>query len=299
MRFNRLDLNLLVALDALLEEKKTTKAAERLNVSQSAVSGMLARLREYFGDELLVLVGRHMELTPLGRDLANPLREVLLQIQSTVAVRPVFNQETESRHFRITASDYVVSLLIGPLLARLQAQAPKITLELLPQTENSGEKLRRGETDLLIIPEDFLAEDHPRQLLFEDEFICVVWEGNISIGQTLDLPGYLSVGHVAPLLGRPRAPTMEEVFLQKQGIQRRICAYTADFSTMPQVLVGTQLMATMHSRLARASQQRLPLRLLAPPLSLPRVRESMQWHRYQENDRCHRWLREQILAIPL
>lgn len=299
MRFNRLDLNLLVALDALLEEKKTTRAAERLNLSQSAISGMLARLREYFGDELLVLVGRNMELTPLGRDLANPVREVLLQIQSAVAVRPAFNQATENRRFRITASDYVVSLVMAPLLARLQESAPNITLELLPQTENSGEKLRRGETDLLIIPEDFLADEHPRHLLFEDDFTCVVWDGNTQVGDTLDLATYLRIGHVAPLLGRPRAPTMEEVFLRKNGIERRICAFTSDFSTMPQILVGTQLMATMHSRLARASQQRLPLRLLPAPLVLPRVRECMQWHRYQENDPCHRWLREQILDIAL
>ncbi|RYE81151.1 MAG: LysR family transcriptional regulator, partial [Oxalobacteraceae bacterium] len=80
MRFNRLDLNLLVALDALLDEKKTTAAAQRLNVSQSAISGMLARLRLYFDDELLVPVGRKLELTPLGRDLADPVRQLLLQI---------------------------------------------------------------------------------------------------------------------------------------------------------------------------------------------------------------------------
>jgi DNA-binding transcriptional LysR family regulator len=297
MRFNRLDLNLLVALDALLDEKKTTRAADRLNVSQSAISGMLARLREYFEDELLVPVGRHMELTPLGRDLANPVRELLLQIQATVAIRPGFLPGTESRHFRITASDYVISVLMARFVGRLHELAPNITVELLPQSEDASEKLRRGETDLLIIPENFIADDHPHELLFEDGFTCVIWDGNISVPEPLDMETFRRIGHVAPMLGRPRAPTLEERFLQGQGINRRICVTTPDFSSMAQIVVGTQLMATMHTRLAKASQQRLPLKLLAPPLAMPTVRECLQWHRYQGDDPCHKWIRDLLLSL--
>src|SRR5471032_1661194 len=112
MRFNRLDLNLLVALDALLDERKITRAAERLSLSQSAISGMLARLREYFDDELLVPVGRNLELTPLARELVTPVRNVLLQIQTVVAINPEFDPATASRHFKIASSDYVIGIFL-------------------------------------------------------------------------------------------------------------------------------------------------------------------------------------------
>ena len=297
MRFKRLDLNLLVALDALLDEKKTTRAAVRLNVSQSAISGMLARLRTYFDDDLLVQVGRGMELTPLARELADPVRQLLLQIEATVAIRPVLALDTERRHFRITVSDYAVSILMVPLIGRLQQLAPHITVELLPQNEHAGDKLRRGETDLLVIPEPFLAPDHPHALLFEDTYSCVVWNGNTTVGAALDMDTFLRSGHATSQLGRPRSPTLDERFLQEQGIRRRICVTTYDFGSMAQIVVGTELIATMHTRLAKASQACLPLKLLAPPLAMPTVRVCLQWHHYQDQDPCHRWLRDLLTAV--
>src|SRR5215207_203605 len=104
MRFNRLDLNLLVALDALLSEKSITRASRRLNLSQSATSGVLARLRDYFKDELLVPVGRNLILTPLAVSLVDPVRDVLLQIQRTIEIKPEFDPATATREFRLFAS---------------------------------------------------------------------------------------------------------------------------------------------------------------------------------------------------
>src|SRR5262245_4933192 len=112
MRFNRLDLNLLVALDALLAEQNITRAAERLHLSQSAVSGALARLREHFQDELLVQVGRRMTRTPLAESLAQPVREILAQVQATVERRPGFDPSTSDRQFSIMVSDYVTTVLM-------------------------------------------------------------------------------------------------------------------------------------------------------------------------------------------
>lgn len=297
MRFKGLDLNLLVALDALLGEKKTTAAAQRLSVSQSAVSGMLARLRVYFEDDLLVPVGRRMELTPLGRDLAAPVRELILQIQATVAIRPMLSIATVKRHFRITVSDYSVPILIAPLIRRLQELAPLMTIELRPQIENTGESLRRGETDLLIMPDEYIDPEHPHAVLFEDSFSCVVWEGNEQVGETLDLDTFLGCGHVAPRLGRPGAPTLADAYFEQNGIDRRIAVTTHDFTSLGPIVVRTQLIATMQTRLARDSQARLPLRVLAPSLNLPTLRVCMQWHHYHASDPAHRWLREQVLAV--
>ena len=297
MRFNRLDLNLLVALDALLDEKKTTAAAQRLSVSQSAISGMLARLRIYFEDDLLVQVGRQMELTPLGRDLADPVRQLLLQIQATVSIRPALAIASERRHFRITVSDYAIPILMAPLLRRVQALAPLITLELRPQIENTGHTLRRGETEMSIVPEDYLDAGHPHALLFEDSYSCVVWEGNTEVGDTLDLATFSRCGHVAPHLGRPGAPTVAERHLEDSKIARHIAMITYDFASLAPMVVGTNLIATMQTRLAQDSATRLPVRVLAVPVVMPTLRLCMQWHQYQTTDPAHRWLREQLVEV--
>ena len=297
MRFNRLDLNLLVALDALLGEQNITRAAARLNVSQSAMSGMLARLREFFEDDLLGAVGRNMELTALGRKMEGPLRELLLHIHTTVGIRVTFDPAFEARNFRIMVSDYAVEVFLNRVVARLLREAPNITLELVPLTEDAGEKLRRGENDFLIIPKHFVSEEHPNELLFEDRYYGVVWEGNTLVGEQLDLETYQRLGHVAPLLGRPRSPTYEELMLQKMGIKRQIKVATFDFSTMASVLIGTDLIATMHWRLAEACARRLPLRLLPIPVELPSLAECVQWHRFQDHDPCHLWMRTLMLEV--
>lgn len=297
MRFNKLDLNLLVALDALLEEKKTIVVAQRLHVSQSAVSGMLARLRVFFEDDLLVQTGRQLELTPLGRELVDPVRELLMHIQATLSIRPGLSIATERRHFRITASDYAVPILIVPLFRRLQKLAPFVTLELGPPVENTGRTLRRGETDLLITPEQFLDAEHPHAMLFEDSFSCVAWQDNEEIGATLDLDTFLRCGHIAASLGRPRAPGLADAYFDENHIVRRIAMTTHDFASLAPFVVGTQLIATMQTRLALAAQARLPLRVFAPPIAVPPLRICMQWHQNHSADLAHRWLREQIIDI--
>jgi DNA-binding transcriptional LysR family regulator len=297
MRFNRLDLNLLLALDALLEEQNITRAAARVNVSQSAMSGMLARLREFFEDDLLAAVGRNMELTVLGRQLEAPVRDLILHIHATVGMRVSFDPAQETRCVKIMASDYAIEVFLNQVVARVLRDAPNITLELVPLSEDAIEKLRRGENDFLIIPRHFMVEEHPQQLLFEDTYCAVVWDRNSQVGDKLDAETYLRLGHVAPLLGRPRSHTLEELLLQSQGVQRRIKVTTYDFASMPAVLVGTDLVATMHVRLAQACARRLPVRLLPLPYTLPTIAECVQWHRFQENDPCHIWLREVMLEV--
>lgn len=297
MRFNRLDLNLLVALDALLDEKKTTTAAQRLNVSQSAISGMLARLRLYFEDELLVQVGRKLELTPLGRDLADPVRQLLLQIQATVSIRPALSIATERRHFRITVSDYAVPILIGPLVQRLQTLAPFITIELRPQIDNTGYSLRRGDTELSIVPDTYLDPEHPHALLFQETYSCVVWEGNTEVGDSLDLATFLRCAHVATHMGRTAEPTVAERHYETSNTVRRVSIITHDFTSMAPMVVGTNLIATMQTRLAHDSARRFPIRVLAAPMDLPTLRLCMQWHNYQTTDPAHAWLRQQLVEI--
>jgi len=123
MRYHKLDLNLLTALKALLTEKNVTRAGESVHVTQSAMSGILARLREYFGDPLIVQVGRKMELTSLAQSLVEPVNDVLLRIDATIATRPEFNPLTTSRHFSLVASDYSINVLLLDVLRRVHSEA--------------------------------------------------------------------------------------------------------------------------------------------------------------------------------
>lgn len=297
MRFNRLDLNLLMALDALLEEQNITRAATRVNVSQSAMSGMLARLREFFEDDLLAAVGRNMELTVLGRQLVGPVRDLILHIHATVGMRVSFDPARETRCIKIMVSDYAMEVFLNGVIARVLRDAPNMTLDLVPLADDAAEKLRRGENDFLIIPRHFIDAEHPQRLLFEDRYCAVVWEGNKQVGDTLDAATYERMAHVAPMLGRPRSPTVEELMLQALNVRRRIRVTTCDFSSMVTALVGTELVATMHTRLALACASRLPIRLLQLPYELPPMAECLQWHRFQENDPCHIWLRGIMLEV--
>ncbi|MCG8910310.1 LysR family transcriptional regulator [Pseudomonas sp. DP-17] len=294
MRFHHLDLNLLVALDVLLEEQNITRAAERLHMTQSATSGVLGRLRKYFEDDLLVQVGRSMQPTPYALELAGPVREVLLTIRSSITAKPVFDPASSKRHFRLIASDYLISVLFSQVIQRIHKEAPGITFEMHPPGEQAVEMTLRGEVDLMFVPERYLIEGHPSQLLFEEEHVCVVWKGNTAVGDTLTLEQYMDMGHISVAFGRSRQLSIEDWFMSQYGFKRRLEVITNDFNTLPQLLVGTHRIATMHSRLAELYAKYLPLRILPAPVKIPVMRESMQWHRSMDGDPMHRWLREKV-----
>jgi DNA-binding transcriptional LysR family regulator len=294
MRFNHLDLNLLVALDVLLEEQNITRAAERLHMTQSATSGVLGRLRTYFEDELLVQVGRKMQPTPYALELGKPVREVLLTIQSSITAKPVFAPAESKRHFRLVTSDYLISVLFAQVIQKIHQEAPNITFEMLGPGDNAAELLIRGEVDLMIVPERYIIDGHPSQLLFEEDHVCVVWQGNTQVGDSLTLEQYMEMGHVSVGFGRSRHMSIEEWFMNQYGFNRRIEVITNDFNTLPQLVLGTQRIATMHQRLARLYAEYLPLRILPPPVKIPVMREFMLWHRSVDGDPMHRWLRERI-----
>jgi LysR family transcriptional regulator, nod-box dependent transcriptional activator len=130
MELHLFDLNLLVALDALLTERNVTRAGNRLNLSQSAMSGALARLRHYFHDELLVPVGRQMALTPVAEGLVEPVRDILVRIRGTLGSKPQFDPLTATRHLSLAVSDYVVDILMADVLRRARHEAPHMTFEL-------------------------------------------------------------------------------------------------------------------------------------------------------------------------
>jgi LysR family transcriptional regulator, nod-box dependent transcriptional activator len=291
---NQFDLNLLVALDALLTEKSVTRAGTRLHLSQSAMSGALGRLRRAFDDDLLIPIGRRMDLTPLGQELVQPVRDILVQIRNTMTTRAKFDAATSDRHFSIAVSDYVITILLQDLLQRLASTAPRITFDLQPVGPRAIEDLERGHLDFLIAPRGFESPLHPTEVLFDESYTCVAWKGNTRIGSTLSLEQYLALGHVIVCVSKVDGPNFDEQVLRRLGYSRRVEVTTPSFDLAPQLVVGTNRIATVATRLACAYARLLPLKLLPVPFDMPQMTEMVQWHHAHELDPAHLWLRGEL-----
>lgn len=297
MHFRGLDLNLLVALDALITERSISRSGEKINLSQPATSGALARLREYFKDDLLVPMGRKMVLTPLAEELAQPVRQLLMQAEGVIHRSPAFSPKTSERTFRLVMSDYVATVLMSRALPIVQKEAPGIGIEVLVPSDRI-DLLERGEADLLIMPKQYLSEQHPSEPLFEDDFVCVAWTGNKELrGQAISMHNYLRLGHVVARFGdQQQVPAFEEKFMEHFSGDRRIEVVATGFTLVPQLVVGTTRIATIHRKLARFYAKQLPLKILRPPVNIPPVVESIQWHTIRDGDPGLRWLRRLLTS---
>ena len=296
MDFGGLDLNLLVALDALFTERGVSRAGERLHLSQSATSGALARLREAFRDPLLVPVGRSMALTPLAETLVEPVRDFLMQAESILHSSPVFEPSVSKRRFRLMMSDYVETVIMTEVFPRIQKVAPGITFEIF-HNDNS-QAIERGEIDLSITPSKYLAEGHPSEPLFDDDWVCVGWKDNPAVQRGISLEQYLAMGHIIVRYGsRRHLPAFDEWFLERSDHQRNVEVITTTFNSVPQLLIGTSRIATVHRRLYTFYQRYLPLKSVALPLEIPRIEEFMQWHRSRSRDPGTVWLRSILKQV--
>lgn len=293
MRFNKLDLNLLVALDALLTERSISRAGERLHLSQSATSNALARLRTYFNDELLVPVGRKLELTPRAETLRDAVRDVLVRVDSAILAQPRFEPAQSDRSFRLIVSDYTSVVLMPQMLALAGRQAPAVRFELLPLFDSPPRVLERGEADLLILPLEYRPpEQHPYDILFEEHFVCAVWNGGrFAHADELTAEQYAAAGHVVIEPPGMNEAELEGWLKRRYPGVRRIEVTTYSFTAAPYLVLGTDRIATMHARLARLARKSLPLRLLPAPLPSPAMKQTMQWHKYRTQDPGLVWLR--------
>lgn len=297
MRFQRLDLNLLVALDVLLAEKSVSLSADRLCLSQSATSSALGRLREYFGDELLVVKGRSMVLTARAEELIEPVRTVLEQIRTTIAIAPEFNPATCDRQVRIMASDYSTQVLLAGAFAVLEAEAPHMRFEIIPMGSTPIEMLERGQIDLLLTIDYAISSDHPSQFLFEDDYVVVGDAKNPAMQGEMTRDKYFALGHVTARFGRSRTPAFDDWFMRRQKTQRRIEVVAPTFLSQAGLVVGTRRIATMHRRLAQQVVQSMPLVMREVPFDIPPIREAIQWHLTNNNDRALRWVVEQLTML--
>lgn len=298
MRLDRFDLNLLVVLDVLLEERNVTRASDRLCIGQSATSAALARLRDYFGDSLLVQVGRRMELTPLAQSLIGPVRDALMRARSAIAIRPVFEPALISRSFSIAASDYMLNVLLAGVVRQLATTAPGMRLDIRRTPLDVLEAFERGAIDLLVIPEQYASRlQHPQVEVLRDEHVCMMCAESARDIKELTMEEYLNRGHVSIRLGNEASLAFEEWFLPRYGRQRRVECTVDQFSIIPLLVMGTERIVTMHRRIAEEMARRFAVTLFPAPFEMQPLCEVMVWPRYLEEDPAHRWLRAAVQTV--
>lgn len=303
MTFHRFDLSLLRALDALLSERHVTRAAERLFVTQQAMSGSLGRLRDHFGDELLTRVGRSLELTPLGKALADPVREALLTVETAVRAKPHFDPKTMEAQFRIAMSDYASFVLMPALLRYLAENAPGITCVVEPIDNMSVRNVAYGELDFCLAPShwELISEKHlPPEiesgLLFEEDFVCLVDPKNDMVGDSLTIKDYTRLTHNILGLGTGTESLVEHTW-RTLGLEPKIVARAPSFAALIFMIPGTPIITTAHRRLAQALGPALGLRIVECPIAIPVLRENLAWHVRNTLDPFHSYVRQIMYQV--
>jgi DNA-binding transcriptional LysR family regulator len=292
----RFDLNLLVALDALLSECNVTRAGQRIGLSQPAMSGTLARLRDLFHDDLLVRVGRNLELTPLAQELCAPLRQCIDRIEDMIDNRRGFSPAREQRSFMIAASDYAAFLFLPALLDRLEREAPGITLKFTQLDGRSLELLSDDRVDFVVMPSE-IETTNPGELLFIDRWVCAAWSKHPDLGERLSEADFLALPHLCYELPERDGHSVADLHLSHLQIRRRIVATTESFLVAPFLLRGTRLITVIHQRLVERVREAADVRIFEPPYPMPDIHESIYWNPRHSSTPSHRWLRSIFVEI--
>jgi DNA-binding transcriptional LysR family regulator len=289
-QLQRVDLNLLVTLAVLLEERHVSRAAVRFHLSQSSMSRTLQRLRVLFGDELLVRSGGDYELTPRAREMRLELELLLPRLENLVAGRG-FDPATARGVMRIVGTDYTTATLGPHLLPRLCTTAPHLEIQIEPRDQNSYPDLERGRAELAL---SVLRPTTPLrwEQLFTDDFVCVV-DRDHPVRDRFSLSDYLDARHVVITLISREQPMIDR-WLQNHGRGRTAALRVTYFSAAITATPGTPLVATVPRRLAEVQATDPRLRLVEAPEEFDAFPYGMVWHPRLDTDPAHRWLREMI-----
>lgn len=287
------DLNLLVVLDVLLEERSVTRAAARLRRTQPAVSRSLGRLRSLLGDPLLVREGGGLSPTPRALALVAPLRAVLAEIEGGLLRPARFDPSTATRSFTLASADYAEWLLMGPLVARVARHAPGVDL-VLQRAGALTDGLQAA--DLAVAPLGPGAEAFRSRALLEDSFACLVRRDHPRVGDSLDVDTFVDLPHVL-IAPRGQPGGVVDRLLEQRGLRRRVAVRLATFLVAPSLVAETDLVLTLPRRLALRAASSLPLRVLEPPLPLPGFTLHAAWPERLHHDPGHAWLREQLRLV--
>ncbi|MET9088960.1 LysR family transcriptional regulator [Streptomyces sp. NPDC004237] len=297
-----LDLNLIVVLHALLEERNVTRAGERVGLSQPGTSTALARLRRHFNDPLLERVNGQYVLTPLAQALHNQLGHTLDDLQRLLAAQPRFDPSTAERRFVIQCSDAVLEVLGPRLLASVAQTAPRVSLDFRAMNEAVVSDLlgTLREIDVLVAPRElFSPPEVPNAELYQDRWVCVTWRGNDSVSDRLTREEAARARWVMPFKHQFGA-SPSDAAMSALGIDRRCAVRVENFAAVGRLVVGTDLLVLSHERLVERHRGH-ELRELTLPSPLPSLTEVAWWHPVRQLDPGHSWfvdlLTEQAHAL--
>ncbi|OBH14322.1 LysR family transcriptional regulator [Mycobacterium sp. E3247] len=289
---DKVDLNLLPPLMALLEERHVSRAAERARLSQPAMSRAMQRLRRHFGDELLVRGPDGYSLTPRAERIRDQLATTVTQLEQLFA-NESFDPATAAQSFRMAITDYALSAFGPAVVHSILAQSPASTVHCEALDSRAFDKLDAGTLDLVIygraVPDRYCSTQ-----FFTDQFVCVVAADHPLAAETaVSLSAYLRWPHVDIALDQPWI----ERALEAHDAKRRIAVRMPYFAPGPNMLPGTELILTVPAQLARAIADPAQTRVLTAPPELGELRSAAVWHPRLDQDPSHRWLRQVVSAI--
>ena len=307
MNVNRVDLNLLVYLDALLRERSVTKAANQLGISQPAMSNGLKRLRDLFGDPLLVRTSEGMTPTDRGRELEPLIRKILVDAEAAIQPNTEFDSQTSNRVFRIMASDYAECTLVPALLGRLRSLAPNVTLDMMTPSDVSFLDVEQGRVDMAINRFDEMPQSFHQRRLWVDHFSCILSKHNPLLSN-FDLDSYLASQHVwVSKTGMGVGVGVDPADVQRlgwvdnalrdMGKKRRITVFTRHYQVAALLAEQRDLIATLPSKLARMQLANNRVSIMPPPFEIPPFELKMAWSPLLQHNPAHRWMRNLICEV--
>lgn len=288
---DNIDLNLLVPLDALLQEGSVSRAARCVGLSTPAMSHALARLHERLGDALLVRSGRGMVLTPRALELRVPVRTVVAQARATLAPERPFVAHALSRTFVVHVTDYVLDVMGGTIDRILREEAPDACVRFVPNTPDDAGRLRDDGSDLAVGIYGNLPQEMRICTLLTDRFVCVVRRAHPIAGRQLTLEAFLALRHVQ-VAPRGQPGGYIDDLLRARGEARVVARAVPYFLTALQMVAETDYLLTVSERIARAHAEALGLMLLEPPIPLRPYALSLVWHPRVDGDPANRFLRD-------
>lgn len=289
-----LDLNLLKAFDALLDERSVTRAAARLSLTQPAVSGMLTRLRENFGDPLFVRTQRGVVPTARALEMAGTVKRVLGEIEGIM--QPAnFDPAAADLTVSLAATDYALRAIVTPFYTALRARAPGLRVAVrLIDDARVPTQLERGDLDLVLMTPEATPPDLRSRRLFEERYVCVMREDHPAGGEGLSLDRFCGLDHaLVSYLGGAFSGVTDDA-LAKLGRKRRVVLSVESFLILPEILRASDLIAVVPRRLALGTQG---LTLVDPPLDIPGFTKVAAWHERTHRDPGHRWVRDLLFDV--
>ncbi len=294
----RFDLNLLPVVLAIFEEKSVSGAGKKLGMSQPATSAALNRLRLAFGDQLFVRTAGGMEPTPRALSLIQPTRDILGRVEDDVLQAEAFDPATTRTRFTFVLSDIGEMVFLPRLLERIQREAPHASVSSMTlSVADTTDAIESGRVDLAIgyFP-DLQKNNFFQQRLFSHPFTCLLRSGHKIRGDSLSMQQFLDLGH-AVIRSEGRSQEVFERYLVKKKIERRVVLSTPHFMSIPFIISTTDLVATVPLAVGTSFAQFADVKLMQPPIAIPKFDLKQHWHRKYHEDARSKWLRSVVAEL--